>query len=350
MEVLELSELVDFMPGEVIFKEGDSGDFMYIIRSGEVEVIKQITGKPVVITRLGPDHIFGEMALVERRLRSATVRAVTGVSCQLIGGEIFRKRWAEVPAWMQDLYGLVIERLRITTRKYNPHAGRIPGFQIVDLLSMIVHELRTPASATVTVSWNTVLDRMRYMFDLPDAQVRMIMDLLVESTLISSEFDDSSGNRQLMVESDRITEFVKFVKGWRLSRAGDEFPDSDEKGGEYEFLSLLKRIFADQSGLHAAAVEDIAERLNIRLGKSLGAFKEVISSLSETGIWNLGGDDSVEIDLDVLAERLTTLQAEHEFPWLAMRISGLSREIADFQLPPRSKSSTATIVEGLTGH
>jgi CRP/FNR family cyclic AMP-dependent transcriptional regulator len=50
-----------FKPGEVIFAEGDKGDKMYVIRSGEVEIERD--GK--VVEKLSHGGIFGEMALID---------------------------------------------------------------------------------------------------------------------------------------------------------------------------------------------------------------------------------------------------------------------------------------------
>jgi CRP-like cAMP-binding protein len=59
-----------FKPGEVIFSEGDKGDKMYVIRSGEVEVERD--GK--IVETLSGGGIFGEMALIDGSPRAATAR------------------------------------------------------------------------------------------------------------------------------------------------------------------------------------------------------------------------------------------------------------------------------------
>src|SRR3989337_3251492 len=64
---------VSFQPGEVIFSEGDKGDKMYVIRSGEVEVER--SGK--IVETLSAGGIFGEMALIDGSPRAATARAKT---------------------------------------------------------------------------------------------------------------------------------------------------------------------------------------------------------------------------------------------------------------------------------
>lgn len=65
-----------FEPGEVIFHEGDVGDYLYIIVNGEVEVFTTKNGTENVIGKLGKGEYFGEMALLNQRARLATVRCL----------------------------------------------------------------------------------------------------------------------------------------------------------------------------------------------------------------------------------------------------------------------------------
>lgn len=60
---------------EVIFREGDSGSQMYVIRSGLVDITKTISGEEKFLKSLGAGEIFGEMALVDNLPRSATISA-----------------------------------------------------------------------------------------------------------------------------------------------------------------------------------------------------------------------------------------------------------------------------------
>lgn len=71
---------VHFAAGETIFREGDPGDFLYIIIEGEVEAIHEEPDQTeTVLNRLGPGEYFGEMALVSNAPRNATIRTLTPV-------------------------------------------------------------------------------------------------------------------------------------------------------------------------------------------------------------------------------------------------------------------------------
>src|SRR5580700_8078566 len=64
-----------FAAGQEIFREGAPGDGVYFVKSGSVEISAGI-GEPRVFSRLGPGEVFGEMAVIEHRPRSATASAV----------------------------------------------------------------------------------------------------------------------------------------------------------------------------------------------------------------------------------------------------------------------------------
>ena len=68
-----------YAPGAVVCREGDDGDEMYIIQKGKVRVSKRFAGKAHVISVLEKGDFFGEMAIVNRIKRTATVTAIDEV-------------------------------------------------------------------------------------------------------------------------------------------------------------------------------------------------------------------------------------------------------------------------------
>lgn len=74
----ELARVRRFGAGEVIFEEGDLGDSLFLITHGQVEVVRRLPGGEVrPLTVLSPPEFFGEMGLIDKDHRSATVRAST---------------------------------------------------------------------------------------------------------------------------------------------------------------------------------------------------------------------------------------------------------------------------------
>ena len=64
-----------YRDGEIIIKQGTVGDCLYVIQEGMVEIISEIQDREIIIAELGEKEFFGEMALFEKDVRSATVRA-----------------------------------------------------------------------------------------------------------------------------------------------------------------------------------------------------------------------------------------------------------------------------------
>ncbi|MBN1696294.1 MAG: Crp/Fnr family transcriptional regulator [Spirochaetales bacterium] len=68
---------ITVMPDEVLFREGDEGDKMYIIQSGNVKLSKIMRGKEQELAILGKGDFFGEMAIVTNEKRTATAVVIT---------------------------------------------------------------------------------------------------------------------------------------------------------------------------------------------------------------------------------------------------------------------------------
>ena len=92
-QVLKIARRVSFPRGKVILKEGETGETMYIMEEGMVEISKTLvlhqgrgeaTDRDKVLTKLSAeDHaIFGEVALFEQNKRTATVAALT--DCRML--------------------------------------------------------------------------------------------------------------------------------------------------------------------------------------------------------------------------------------------------------------------------
>ena len=75
----------EFKPGDVIVRENEAGVAFYIIDTGRVEVVKNL-GKAdeQVLAEMGPNSFFGEMALFDNHVRSASIRAQEETRCLVL--------------------------------------------------------------------------------------------------------------------------------------------------------------------------------------------------------------------------------------------------------------------------
>lgn len=96
-EVLAGSEVMDVRPGQPIISEGDLSDDLYIIRSGSMIVEKNIGGKAVFMNYVPAGSYSGEMAMIERSPRVATVKAAIRSQVVKLPAEPFRALLARKP-------------------------------------------------------------------------------------------------------------------------------------------------------------------------------------------------------------------------------------------------------------
>jgi CRP/FNR family cyclic AMP-dependent transcriptional regulator len=74
----------EFSAGDVLFREGDPGDQMYVIQSGAIRITKNIAGVDRVIAILGPGEFLGELAILNDKPRVATATVVSDARCLVI--------------------------------------------------------------------------------------------------------------------------------------------------------------------------------------------------------------------------------------------------------------------------
>ena len=103
---------IAFARGEVLFKEGESGDFVCLMLSGEAEVIKELGAQRVILGQIKAGEFVGEMGVLEGQPRSATVRAVSDGTLELIGRNEFLRRVSEDGVMALTLLTRLSERLR----------------------------------------------------------------------------------------------------------------------------------------------------------------------------------------------------------------------------------------------
>ncbi len=102
----------EYRAGEVIVRQGEIGDSMYVIQSGQAEVIQSKEGKDVRLAILKEKDIFGEMALFQKETRSATVRALTNVRALTVDRRIFLRRVHEDPSFVFEVLSKMSNRIR----------------------------------------------------------------------------------------------------------------------------------------------------------------------------------------------------------------------------------------------
>jgi len=130
--------------GELLIREGDPGDSMYVVTAGELEVTKKAGTSELPLARVGPGAIQGEMAALEGRPRTASVRAVTDAEVIRIPREGLLALLDSGPDAAIALLRTVLERLR-STESMLRQREKLAG--LGTLAAGLAHELNNPSAA-----------------------------------------------------------------------------------------------------------------------------------------------------------------------------------------------------------
>lgn len=153
-KLIDMARVQTYPPGTILCKEGAFEDTFYLIREGEVEILKQFdvagSERERFLRRLGPGDFFGEMAIIVDGPRGATVRSLNTTTVLEIDRESFMTLVASSPAMALAMVRETINRLRVNDRlQLEEMRSAYEALQRLDrakldFIEVAAHELRTP--------------------------------------------------------------------------------------------------------------------------------------------------------------------------------------------------------------
>jgi CRP/FNR family transcriptional regulator len=146
--IAELAVPRTFEPGQVVFREGDSSDTCYIVRTGHARAVRSHgDGRTITLARFGPGDIFGELAMFEDELRSATVEAVEPTEVVALLGPDMRRLMIEHPGISQRLVIALGRRLRESNERLSRQSFQTVQSRVATVLSELVAQELAEADA-----------------------------------------------------------------------------------------------------------------------------------------------------------------------------------------------------------
>ncbi len=139
--------VVQLQPGEIIFREGDPGDLLYLVGQGSVKISKSGRGgEQETLGFIQPGNFFGEMALLDGQPRSAMATAVDATLLGTVDEPTFQHILALAPSRLHmNFLRSVTERLRTVNSHFITEVMRTERLSLVgSMANSIIHDLKNP--------------------------------------------------------------------------------------------------------------------------------------------------------------------------------------------------------------
>jgi signal transduction histidine kinase len=221
-------------PGEIVFREGDRGETMYVLGSGRIAIVKGDLNSPTILSFQSAGSIIGEMALLENQPRSATIVALDNLRLLGLSRQKLHQLVQDTPSASFSIMEMLSARLRKTDEAritgelsekrlmrqvsaLQTEKQRLEEIQRLrqETLELIIHDLRNPLSA-IAVSHkmltlilpDEILRANRELMEVVKVSVER-MQHLVDSLLGVSSIE--SGETEFIMSEVNLKELVEEV-------------------------------------------------------------------------------------------------------------------------------------------
>jgi CRP/FNR family transcriptional regulator, cyclic AMP receptor protein len=125
-----------YQDGQIIFKEGSSGDWVYTILTGSVEISKKVGGEKYIIEILGPGEVFGELGFIGGIKRTATAKALGETTLGIIDREFLDQEFNKLSGQFRTILIAITHRFKKMLNRACEFTGRSDA-RIPKALSLI---------------------------------------------------------------------------------------------------------------------------------------------------------------------------------------------------------------------
>jgi signal transduction histidine kinase len=199
-----------FSPGQQIFKEGDSGDGIYVVKEGAVEIsVAMNQNVRRVFAKLGPGELFGEMAVLELKPRSATATARENTQVYFIPRNDLLHMLERSPALSLELLREISQRLRDFNRRYIDETLQAERLAVIGRFARsIIHDLKNPLSI-ISMSAELIAMQPTKIGARENAQIRIRKQVERIGDLIGDILDFTNAAQPRSLVGD--TNYAAFV-------------------------------------------------------------------------------------------------------------------------------------------
>lgn len=251
-----------------LFREGDPPDAMYIVKTGQLAVTKTKGSSEVTLAEIKTGAMVGEMAIFDKKPRSANVKAMKDSEVVALPYDALDKQLDALPIWIKAIMKTMNENLREANKKIkilessSGDTERFPPHVVNKMISLInlvgARFGQKEADGSIIIPPNKLRNFTIQIFQEPTNKMDSMQEALQALNLFKVE-DLGEGRKRLTnLKPDFLVEFVDWYNEWLFKQDKDKITISLEEVRILNgVLHFARKAEADPKGLRKVNLADI---------------------------------------------------------------------------------------------
>lgn len=270
--------------GEILFKEGDPSDSMYVIKKGRLTVFKQKGNAEVELAEIGAGQMIGEMAFFDRKPRSASVKAALDSEIIELPFKSLQAQYDTFPEWLKAIVKTINDHLREANKRIKnleqvepASAGKGKGMaphqanKLCAILMFVATRWGTPDPEGVDIKAGVLRKFTIQVFQEPTNKMQMLMGIL-QGMGILKQLDLGEGKVKItLLQPDMLYGFVEWFNDYLFTAEEKKVTVSnDELKILRSLIHFAKRVQPDDKGQSKISLVEMQNESMKELGYLVG--------------------------------------------------------------------------------
>jgi CRP-like cAMP-binding protein len=198
-----------YNPGDVICREGEMGSEMFIIQSGKVRISKKSKDLEKTLVILEGGDFFGEMAVIDKQVRSATATAVEETKLIALNEEVFEQQMQNNARIVKKILKNMSARIRDANKQIENLLIRDANSRVASTLLQLALRYGRGATSNIRMDFQFTVEELAGMVGMTGDRQKLdeIVDKLIRAKVIAIQ-----EGQILIVSLENLEKFVKFLE------------------------------------------------------------------------------------------------------------------------------------------
>lgn len=210
--------------GQLLFREGDASDAMYVVKKGRIAITKTKGDSEVELANMGPGQMFGEMAFFDQKPRSANARAMAESEIIALPFASLEAHFKAMPEWLKSMVKTINEHLREANKKIKilekaqgADSKTFPPHTITKLcaiLALVAERYGEKDDKGLVVPTMLLRNYTIQVFQEPTTKMEKMQNILQSIGVMTVEELGEGKKKITILKHDFLMGFVEFYNDW----------------------------------------------------------------------------------------------------------------------------------------